>query len=442
MTTANSLFDLIIVGCGPAGIGAAIELQKIHPTARFLILEARDRVGGRAFTDTHTFGANAPVDLGARWLCHQQPDNPLRAYYIPSDRDWLESDIYGISKMAIFDEDGTSISEHSIEQGKNIVEQFFSNIKQYPPEKADVSMFDVIHDEYMKIESEQMRRLVSMWLGFTENHEASNLAELSAKCYTKGEGGLDECDLAVADGLGSFIKQIVDRHNLPIKLNAIVTHIDTSTQSDGLVHVSTQDDRHYCCKYVLVTVPLGCLKAGSVAFTPPLPDWKQAAINKMGFGLLNKVYLQFSSVFWDRKLERISVASNRFKFYFCMPEACILSLHIAGSVARELEQQSDEEIVGQVVISLRRIYPLMTDPTKWLVTRWGCDPFSRGSYASFHVGTDVEILKELARESHDGLVQWAGEHTNYDGSIGYVDSGFESGQREARRIQKKLEQST
>jgi monoamine oxidase len=72
----------------------------------------------------------------------------------------------------------------------------------------------------------------------------------------------------------------------------------------------------------------------------------------------------------------------------------------------------------------------------------GSDPFSRGSYSTFDVGNNDEILKELARETHGGRVHWAGEHTNYDGSIGYVDSGFESGQREAVLLTKKFKQST
>ena len=350
MTTANNVFDLIVIGCGSAGIGAAIKFQKLKSTTRLLILEARDRVGGRAFTETHTFGADAPVDLGARWLCHHQPDNLLRAYYVSSDRDQIDSDIYGTSKMAIFDEDGTPISEGSIEQVKTIIEQLFSNIKQYAYDVPDVSLLDVVHDEYTNIKSEQMRRLLDMWLGFTENHEASNLAELSAKCYAQGEGGLDNCYLDIAGGLGSFIKHIAEQHELPIEFNTVVTHIDILTQFDGLVRISTQDGRYYLCKYVLVTVPLGCLKVDSIIFTPPLPGWKQEAIHKMGFGLHNKVYLQFSSVFWDQQLTKISVATDRFKFYFCMPEARILALHIVGSVAREVEEQSDEETVEQVVM--------------------------------------------------------------------------------------------
>jgi len=59
-TVAN--YDVVIVGCGPAGIGAALELQKAK--VNFIILEARNRVGGRAFTDNFTFD-DSNVDVGA-----------------------------------------------------------------------------------------------------------------------------------------------------------------------------------------------------------------------------------------------------------------------------------------------------------------------------------------------------------------------------------------
>ncbi|CAF4821277.1 unnamed protein product [Rotaria sp. Silwood1] len=121
-----------------------------------------------------------------------------------------------------------------------------------------------------------------------------------------------------------------------------------------------------------------------------------------------------------------------------MPESRILVLHIAGNVSWAVKQLSDEDIVEQVVDSLRRIYPLITNPIKWLVTCWGSDSYSRGSYSSFRVGNEVELLKELVRESHDDRVHWAGELTNNNGSIGYVDNGFVSGQSEAILIHKNL----
>ncbi|CAF1455581.1 unnamed protein product [Rotaria sordida] len=329
-----------------------------------------------------------------------------------------------------------------IDQAESILQQLFTAIKQYPREKEDISIFNVIRDEYDKIEDEKMRRIVGMCLAAIEDHEGSDLTELSTKSYGVADGNLDAPVLTIDNGLGSFIKQIVNRHNLPVELNTIVTHIEISNQSNGIVHISTLDGRHYSSKYVLITIPLGCLKARSIVFNPSIPDWKLLAVDKMGFGLLNKVFLQFSSIFWEENLQNIDIITNHYyQFYICMPESCILVLYAAGSYAREFEQYTDEETVQTLVTSLGRIYPLMTDPIKWLVTRRAHDPYACGSYSNFAVGADLETVKELARESHDGGVHWAGENTNYSGSIGYVDSAFESGQREAKYIQEKLKQS-
>jgi monoamine oxidase len=158
----------------------------------------------------------------------------------------------------------------------------------------------------------------------------------------------------------------------------------------------------------------------------------------MGFSLLNKIYLQFSQIFWERNLRRINVIDNQFQFYFCLPEFDMLALYVSGSFAKQLEQKTDQQIIDEIFNSLQKIYPQITYPIKWLITRWNQDPFSKGSYSTFHCGSHSTILKQLAQETHDGHVHWAGEHTNYNGCIGYVDSGFQTGFREAKAIIKKL----
>jgi monoamine oxidase len=158
----------------------------------------------------------------------------------------------------------------------------------------------------------------------------------------------------------------------------------------------------------------------------------------MGFSSLNKIYLQFSQIFWETNLRRINVIHEQFKFYFCLPEYRILALFISGSFAKQFEQNTDQQIIDQIFYSLQKIYPQITYPIKWLITRWNQDPFAKGSYSTFHCGSHSQILKQLAEETHDGHVHWAGEHTNYDGCIGYVDSAFQTGFREANHIINKL----
>ena len=315
-----------------------------------------------------------------------------------------------------------------------ILEEFYQDIEQYPIDKEDISIFDVIRDKYNKIKDKKLRRIVDMNLAYIEHYEASNLDQLSAKSYLKSDNNVQMCDLTLSIGLGTFIEQIVKRNHLPIQLNTIITSINIPINKNEFIHLITQDNHHYFSKYVLITIPLGCLKAHSIQFTPLLPDWKQNAIDRMGFGLLNKIHIQFPFTFWDKKIDSIFISSNRFRFFTCFPNDPILLLFVAGRLAHELEQQTDEEIIEQIIDSLKPIYPEIPKPIKWLISRWESDPFAYGSYANFPIDTTYEICEELARECYDKRIYWAGEHANYGGTIGCVDSAFESGHRQAKRI--------
>ncbi|CAF3440867.1 unnamed protein product [Rotaria sp. Silwood2] len=310
MTTNSHLFDVIIIGCGPAGIAAGIVFEKMKSNIDYLILEARNRIGGRAFTDITTFGENIPIDIGAHYICHHEPENFLRSYYIPSNEDFIESDIYNSLTMKIFDEYGNIISDEFINKAMKIIEDLLLIVKEYPIDKSDISILDLINEPLKQISNQQLKHLVQMGLSYTELHEGSDLNELSCKYYGKGEGYLQSYDLSINNGLGSLVKEIASKYSLPIKLNSIVSNIDILNEYDRIVQVSTKDNKSYLCKYVLLTIPLGCLKSNSIVFSPSLPIWKEEAIHKMGFSLLNKVYLQFSEIFWDENLKRMNILND------------------------------------------------------------------------------------------------------------------------------------
>ena len=439
MSRENEVFDVIIIGCGASGIGTAIEFEKGQSKMKYVILEAQDRIGGRTFTDRRTFGEDIPVDLGAHYLCHQQEKHFFSEFYSPSEKDFLESDVYDARTMKICDKDGNVISNQLINEGMKFVEDLFLFVKEYGSENDDdyddVSIYDLIEPKLDQIEDPKMKDIVQLFLAYTELHEGSDLNRLSAKWYEKGEGDLEQSDLCLSNGYGTLVEQIASKFDLPIELNCIVTKIDASNE---LIRLSTKNNRSYLCKYVLLTTPLGCLKSHTIEFYPSLPQWKNTAIEKMGLALLNRIYLQFSQIFWEKHLRRITVLHPRFKFYYCLPKYRMLALYVYGDIARQLEEQSDEEIVNDIVKSLAPNYPLISYPIRWLITRWENDPFSKGSYSSFHLGNDFHTLKELSRETHDGKIHWAGEHTNFDGSIGYVHSAFQTGIREANLILEKL----
>jgi monoamine oxidase len=440
MISKDEIFDVIIIGCGPAGIAAAIDFQTI-PTLKFILLEARNRVGGRVITDTTTFGINSPVDLGAQWLHHYRPENPLHKYQQLSKDNYINYNfIIRSSTTPFFDIDGKRISSDKIDKAEEIFNQLSNKIKQSSI-SIDKSMFDIIKSEYndhVNNNDSQIKRLIDLFFGIIEQYEASNLDQLSAKSYLKSDNGLAECNLAMPNGFGIFLQQIVQQHKLPVELNSIVIRIDTSSL-DSIVRIYTEDQRIFLCKYVLVTIPLGCLKAHSIEFIPNLPEWKQNAIDIMGVGLSDKIFLQFPFVFWNPEWASIFCISSRFRFILCRSDTCMLFIKLAARVALEIEEQNEQETIDEIMILLRAIFSDrdVPEPTRYLITKWNQDPFSKGSYSNFAVGADEQTLIDLARECND-RIYWAGEHTNYDGTIGCVDSAFESGQREAKRIVERL----
>ncbi|CAF5110543.1 unnamed protein product, partial [Rotaria sp. Silwood1] len=180
-------------------------------------------------------------------------------------------------------------------------------------------------------------------------------------------------------------------------------------------------------------------KAHSIQFIPNLPEWKQNAIDVMGVGIYDNIFLQFPFIFWDPKWTSIFCTSPRFRFILCRSDVSMLSIKLGGRVALEIEQKNEQETINEVMILLRTIFSNrnVPEPTRYLTTKWAQDQFAKGAYSNFAVGTDNQTLIDLGRECND-RIHWAGEHANYDGTIGCVDSAFESAQREAKKIVSKL----
>ncbi|KAG7205300.1 hypothetical protein KM043_007305 [Ampulex compressa] len=163
----------------------------------------------------------------------------------------------------------------------------------------------------------------------------------------------------------------------------------------------------YKADAVLVTLPLGVLKASAppsaVAFNPPLPDWKSQAIQRLGFGNLNKVVLCFERIFWDPTANLFghvgsTTASRGELFLFWnLYKAPVLLALVAGEAACVMENVSDDVIVGRCIAVLKGIFgnQVVPQPRESVVTRWRADPWARGSYSFVAVGSsgsDYDLL--------------------------------------------------
>ena len=190
---------------------------------------------------------------------------------------------------------------------------------------------------------------------------------------------------------------------------------------------------------VLVTLPLGVLKAGNVRFVPALPEEKQTAIATLGMGVLNKCYLRFPKVFWPNDvdwLEYIAEGHGEWtewvSFVRTTGQPILLGFN-AGTRGREIEALTDEQIVESAMETLRILYgDDIPEPTDFQITRWASDPFARGSYSFCSLGSTPQMRRELARPL-DGKLFFAGEATSVD-YYGTADGAYLSGLRAAEEI--------
>mgnify|MGYP001047736483 CR=1 FL=1 len=440
----NLDYDVVIIGAGAAGIAAGIELQKGN--INFTILEARNRVGGRAYTDRETF-QSTPIDLGASWIHSYGPNNVLYRYHRSLDVEKSHDNDVACTRLCV-DYDGKPFTTETSGRARNIYYQIYDHLETLNYQintNEDQSMEQAMQTTYERLitTNDSVKRLVDLHLSGEEQYDGSNLAEMSVKYWGVGCGSGG--DRSVSIGYGSLLEKIANQHNLPIQLNTLVTKIDT-TDAERIVLSIAENNSTISCRRLIITIPLGCLKKETILFEPPLPDWKRNAINQMGIGVMNKLVLRFPHNFWDRKIEGILHASNqrrgRFRFTLCLPPpANILILFVTGSFARELELLTDEQILEEALTFLRTIFPhkQIPHPINYKFTRWLQDPLAYGSYSNFVVHAGPHTIEKLAKTTSNERVFWAGEHANVKDdspywSYGCVHSAFQSGQTAAKSI--------
>ncbi|KAG6041792.1 hypothetical protein E4U41_002004 [Claviceps citrina] len=203
-----------------------------------------------------------------------------------------------------------------------------------------------------------------------------------------------------------------------------------SSSADGPATIESEDGSTVEADHVVCTIPLGVLKQESITFEPALPDWKVGAIERLGFGVLNKVVLVYDEIFWDSKRHIFGVLRNppsedstkqedyslnrgRFFQWFNVTDTtglpCLLAL-MAGEAGFETERSSNESLVEEATEVLRSVFGSKVPyPVETVVTRWGSDRFSRGSYSSAAPGMLPEDYDLMARSI--GNLSFAGEHT-------------------------------
>lgn len=418
--------DLIVIGAGMAGLKAARELQRSGLAVQ--ILEARPRIGGRVWTSREW--PELPMDLGASWI-HGVDGNPITALARAAK---VRTVATSYERSVAYDAMGAELRGEKRRQFERIEARVEAAIRAAESADQDQSALAAVAGLRHALQDEpDANRIIDFVLNSQLEQEfGGSVQDLSAYWMDDGEG-FDGEDHLFPDGYGQLANHLAT--GLSIALDEPVTRIDWS---EPTVRVTTKK-RIWTADHVLITVPLGVLKAGRIAFSPALPAAKQRAISGLGMGLLNKCFLRFGEAFWPKDvdwLEHIGATPGHWAEWVSFERAVgapvLLGFH-AAAAARALEAKSDAETVASAMKVLRRIFGTsIPDPIDALITRWASDPFALGAYSFNPVGVHPRLRDDLAA-SLSGRLHFAGEATER-AYFSTVHGAYLSGQHAAAAI--------
>jgi monoamine oxidase len=395
--------DVLVVGAGLAGLRAHALLRTKGLSS--IVLEARDRVGGRVLTRRV---GGAAIELGATAL-HDVAGDPLLAR---AREGQLRLEALG-ARTRVFSVPG---EERSLSSHEERVERLF-DLLALARTKSDPShpVRDALESIIGRTRRDRDRVGIEQALATEiELLHAADATELALGALDEGESG-ERARLRVVGGLDQLVAQLAG--GADVRLGHVVQAVRLG--KDG-VEVSTSQGS-FQGRAVIVTLPIGVLKARVVRFEPALPDEVQGAIDRLGMGGLTKVVARFPRRFWPRDVDRLArtpALDERGQWALAedvsTPEAAWLSFMNAGRFARELERLPEPVLAERVHTTVREMFGADAPaPLEVVKSTWNNDPYARGALSFLAAGATLEDRTELSRPIEGRLVL-AGEATSVE----------------------------
>lgn len=417
---------VLVIGAGLAGLAASRELKQAGH--QVVVLEARDRIGGRIWTSNKW--PDLPLDLGATWI-HGGTGNPITDLANQLGASRL---VTSYERTVIYNTNGQILSEAEEAQLDSIREQVFYMLRKAQDSDADISVRQAVALLEKKFAGNPaaLRFLNFCLSGGIEQEYAGSASRLSAHWYDSVKE-FDGDDVLFAQGFKIIAEHLAQ--DVDIKLSQVVKEI---RWQESEVRVRTTDNE-FVADRVVVTLPLGVLQHNDVRFVPELPEAKRNAISKLGMGVLNKCYLRFPQAFWPDDmdwLEYVPEQHGEWTEWVSFKRATQLPVLLGFNAAdhgREIEAWSDGQIVASAMETLKTIFGAnIPQPIDYQITRWASDPFTRGSYSYNAIGSTPKMRGALANPLN-GQLFFAGEATNRD-YFGTAHGAYLSGLRAARDV--------
>lgn len=409
---------VIVIGAGIAGLAAAKTLKQAN--YEVTVIESQEKVGGRLRTDR---SLGVPFDEGASWI-HGPKHNPItNLAYNAGASNYLTDD----ESLIIYDQNGKPYEDKYAEKEYKSYEDALEKVQSSGSiSKSFQEVFNSLYPD--KANDPLWLYMLSAYLEFDTG---SDISELSSHQIDDDEVFKGK-DVIITNGYDTVANYLAK--GLRIQLNEKVTAIKYAS---GIRVETTM--ANYDADYVIVTVPLGVLKAGHINFDPVLPTHKQNAVNQIKMSAVNKFLLVFDTCFWDKNIQYIGYTpSVKGKFNYFVNVNKFLSGNALmtfafGNYGKLTENLSDAEIIQEIMGHLKVIYGnSIPNPVHLLRTKWSSNPHTLGSYSFATAGSDTSAFDILAQDI-DKKVFFAGEHTS-KAYRGTVHGAYLSGIREATKI--------
>jgi monoamine oxidase len=422
--------DVLVLGAGMAGLSCAHALRKQGYSV--IALEARDRIGGRTWTDS-TLGV--PLDMGGAWI-HGIDGNPLSRLATNTGvttfaTDWDAVQLYQGKRALKSSEQAAADDLYetviAAVEGKQARAKSSDNLGAAITSAVDELLDDDVIGAAVRWQ---------IWSAIGSEYGEEDAA-LSLKSWNQDEE-LPGDHVLLESGYGALINPLARK--LDIRMHCIVQRV---VHSKSGVRVHTNQGV-YTAQAAVCTLPLGVLKAGSVRFEPALPEAHQSAIAHLNMGALDKVALRFPKVFWPsdtHTFARIDGRSDQRSEFYNMALVHDLPIIVAltsGDYSRTLEALPSTAVTALMMAELRAMFgSRIPEPERVARTRWLSDPFARGCYSLMPPGASLKDYAALARPigtpNGGKRIFMAGEATVTD-YPGTVHGAYASGLRAANEI--------
>ena len=514
----QTVYDCCIVGAGVSGLAAAQLLSRSGFSV--VVLEAQDRAGGRV-RPVH-LGANllpsevatryppVEVQVGANWIHDLRPANPI--YRLAKEENlWLHRTSCGsafgpdsiIADRQYYYDMGHPrwMTNAEKAEGNKVVEGMVkeeSMLRRRLQKKLtgkarhDFSLQEALdrleHRLSQKgfninnLATQQLLALNREFQGFSEGFDLRDVS--FTRLYDEAVGD-DEHGEGIICGGTSLLLPILTR-DLDIRYDCPVNYIswescqsmDRNCSARELISISVKSGKCFHASNVIITVPVGVLKAELITFDPKLPKCVSEGINSCKMGLMNIVVLRFESVFWDMATTLFAACpqvkgqgsntrdsesehrSDLFSHFYNLtlmrkpietnvPPLLLCEIH--GEKALMIENMTLSDIALKAMETLKVIFGDATQmPIGCITHKWGKDEFCFGSWNNYSIGVTPAHIKALntplcncnsLTSSTKSCLQFAGEGTS-PGNMATLQGAYESGVRASLHIINRHRQSS